>query len=93
MATLRGARHPAPPPVPEPPLLVSMQEAARLCGISVRKMNALCLEHRIPSVRIDGRRLVPRAELLAWVAAEVAQAEQAMAAGARTDLRFRQVGA
>lgn len=54
----------------EPPLTVSMEEAARLLGISRTSMYARARESReesdksgILTIKYGGRRLVPRAEL------------------------------
>ncbi|MFB3892042.1 MAG: helix-turn-helix transcriptional regulator [Phycisphaerae bacterium] len=53
-----------------PPLNVGAKEAARLCGISTRTLYAAVASGMFPpGFRILGRRLWPRAEIVAWCAA------------------------
>lgn len=51
-----------------PPLAVGMRDAARLIGLSPRRLQQLALAGEIPSVKIDGRRLFRLATLDRWLA-------------------------
>lgn len=52
-------------------LAVSMGSAAALLGVSRSLAYRLAAEGALPSVRIGGRRVVPRAALALWLDAEV----------------------
>jgi excisionase family DNA binding protein len=47
----------------EPPVLVSVAEAARLLGLSERYAWKLIARQELRSIRLGGRRMVPRAEV------------------------------
>jgi len=69
--------------VPTPPrrLLVGVDTAAQMLGIGVAKFNELVYKREVVSVKIGGRRLIPVAQLEAWVDELTRGAELAIAAG------------
>jgi excisionase family DNA binding protein len=59
-------------PTPEPPLAVTLPEAARLLSISARTAHELVLRGELASVKIGARRVVPRQAILGYLAAHTA---------------------
>lgn len=57
-----------------PPLLVSVDEAARLCSLSRSRMYELIAAGDVPSVTIGRSRRIPLDGLRSWVGAQVALA-------------------
>lgn len=60
------------PTQPEPPLLVSTEDAGRLLGVSRRQVYRLWQSGALPSVTIGDRRLFRRCDIEAFVAARFA---------------------
>lgn len=58
---------PRPPARPPDPLLLRPSTVARLLGLSVKRVRFMLVRGEIPSRRLGGRYLVPRAELRAWL--------------------------
>lgn len=56
----------------ESPVLLSVQEAAKLLCIGRNTLYAMLREHRLPAVRLGRRILIPRASLLKWLEDEAA---------------------
>lgn len=59
----------------EPPLMVSVREAARTLGVGRDAAYRLVREKRLRAVRIGRRIYVPRAELVALIERETAAVE------------------
>ena len=59
------------------PLLVGVEEAARILGVSKRTLYHLIAEGSLPSVRIRGRRLLRLETLAEWVKTREFRSESA----------------
>jgi len=46
---------------------ISIKEASQLLSISVTKINMLIKEDKIPSYKVNGKRLFDKDELIKWV--------------------------
>lgn len=46
---------------------IPIKEASKLLSISVTKINMLIKERKIPSYKVNGKRLFDRDELIRWV--------------------------
>jgi excisionase family DNA binding protein len=57
----------------ELPLLVTVRQAAPIVGIGRDSLYALVRQGRIRSVQLGRKRLIPRAELIAFVEREASQ--------------------
>lgn len=53
----------------EPPLLLRVEEAARLLGLGRTKVYELIARGELRAIKVDAATRVPRAELDAWIAA------------------------
>ena len=58
------------PPPPDGRLCLSVVEAAEALRVSPRQIYNLARDAGLPTIRLLGRRLVRRADLAAWIAAQ-----------------------
>jgi hypothetical protein len=61
---------------PLAPILVDRPEAARLLGISVRLLDSLTKDKKIPHVRLSGRVMYSPEKMRQWVNAQAQGGEQ-----------------
>ena len=59
----------------QPPLLLSVEQAARLLGLGRSKAYELVLTRKLASIRVGRRRLVPRTCVDEFVARRIADGE------------------
>lgn len=50
-----------------------LKEAAKMCGVSVHTMQALVNSEGFPAFRAGRRWMIPRDELVAWMARQAAE--------------------
>ena len=60
----------APDQIPAGRICYSVAEAAALIGVSPRQIYTLAHKAGLPTIRLLGRRLIRRADLEAWLAAQ-----------------------